>query len=1758
MNTNELDTTFFYSLENVFDKHFKNQKQEPLPPQDLKIISLFYNCNEYYKKKIDSLPNNCKYFDIFKKKILRTYNTNLLLFLSTKTIVENLLNPDLNPLNKINNIKKNICSKITKKELFTVPEIETDCIIVQNNDEVFPLIIKSVGPTKQNNIKITILKTILSTCNYQEAYGCFTTIYPAFFSQIIQDISLNRLAIISEDSNTDFSLLTMLSAIFLEILINEKQMNFVRYIADNLKNDKTGIRSFIVFLKIFAVLIESIKQTPEKEQIINSAIFEHIIDKLNNKSGYIISNEDKYDKEILEFIKKNMEFVQSTHSAIKWKQQSKLYSQFNHLYLHSAPPQFLETPQTQLSPAINENNIINDHITQNNTIIFSQIKLIIEKMRETFLSQFSASLRISLSDYFSNNNLEWTFYNEDEKIKQFFEPFNKQQNSLSSTESAFFFQLFPQKRNTQIQNDVIPLALKKEVSFTLIDFKFLEIINFCNNIFAPKNARKTVIIIAQNNNYARLFVFTGCFINGLLEKVIPYTEMEASKEIFQNRLINSEFSHDFSLKELNEIKNKIITKPELLHSILILERKKPQLLSISPSAVVSQEEDNNSNNNNSTNYLIREKEEKAQEQYTKKRKIPELEHEKENNNKIERKKVRRNNNINHNYGSFAEINWKMINPQNNNSLSIKGQKLFAEREKYLASETIPIPENLDFFSTLSFKFFANMIQKVEKQQGIKNIIENEKPLFIQGPDLSFLDRNEKTPFCYLQGLKKYQESMITYLYQFFQTNHYYPLLSWNMGVGKTFVIFGLILLDIAAGKSLIKLLEPKSSVNEIGEQFRIKLIEIKIAIIKSAKYLANNEIKNEINQFFQEEFHKPQESLNNIFPLISQYYIFCDYPEECFWTLLSKEDLRKSIFSYYIEKINKQIHPLYSTEEGCQAINTCLQSLSNLLNTYSLPFLATTFEYFNLSCHNLANYSPQNQQSKIFHAVLFIFVKFANLQKENSYLDLDWNNPSSRKSHFNILRFPIQNVICIPETNCYKDISIPNDECVIFAGHETENHDKANFKKANVKKANVKYTFTIVDEAHKFRNVETQHYKRIQHTINQSKKSFLVTATPIENRFFDLSELIKLFHPSFLKEKQVEQILQNLLLEVRKSIYSLSQNKNSEEEEQKKENLLKYILNAYFHFLFLTIKANELLCLKNMHDPDVKEAWEGEVPTPFHNKFNGQLTKKAGEIISKIEKEVKSIMTSTNQLQKAFIHHDLTYLKKNLAQTTLSKLTENPETFIQESSLISSLHNNSFLQEEIFIKKKKIAFIADKHLTIKALKKYLKSQNKNIQTWQITGKESAEERRNALKQFKEAKDKNTTPILFLTNAGGTSLNISGVELVIKIAFNFNPSAEGQADCRFVRVNGVLETKVSSVFFYAIDFGTLSEKHRDAIQNNKKLWYEFFFSWKSHGVNLHTKLKQCLETSISSQKIANIKKIIPNLYTHFKDIWAEILKTDMLREALLQGRTNFDAQKQWQDAQDAINILFKENSENFLSEEQLYRFFIHYLEREKSAYQESLKNSTEEELNHPRNNEEQDSLSTAQTPAPNPASSMPLNNFSNLSAKQIPQNSNNPIVFPNFPLSSHVPFINLPPYHQFFSPINNVPPINLNNVLPINLPPPVLQPKKIESKEHFHTVFASNLEEAKLLGVAIRKSRSDHQECIEALIHSQNRESKIKLITYANEYIEKNSDYYFTHFDFIFYNEQENFYIPEKESTKKEKVRILYHQNAYHVMIYKKF
>lgn len=141
-------------------------------------------------------------------------------------------------------------------------------------------------------------------------------------------------------------------------------------------------------------------------------------------------------------------------------------------------------------------------------------------------------------------------------------------------------------------------------------------------------------------------------------------------------------------------------------------------------------------------------------------------------------------------------------------------------------------------------------------------------------------------------------------------------------------------------------------------------------------------------------------------------------------------------------------------------------------------------------------------------------------------------------------------------------------------------------------RANKYYTHIYVDEAHKFRNVQTIGYKMLKALCNieRGTKVILITATPLNNNPKELKNMLALFQNlhgknSLIHDKSLSRYLSPLIRGINKARATNDKEKIAEVLEVTSEKLRKDIINK------ITIRRTRKDIVKFYKDDLIKNGW---------------------------------------------------------------------------------------------------------------------------------------------------------------------------------------------------------------------------------------------------------------------------------------------------------------------------------------------------------------------------------------------------------------------------------------------------------------------------------------------------------------------------------------------------------------------------------------
>lgn len=161
------------------------------------------------------------------------------------------------------------------------------------------------------------------------------------------------------------------------------------------------------------------------------------------------------------------------------------------------------------------------------------------------------------------------------------------------------------------------------------------------------------------------------------------------------------------------------------------------------------------------------------------------------------------------------------------------------------------------------------------------------------------------------------------------------------------------------------------------------------------------------------------------------------------------------------------------------------------------------------------------------------------------------------------------------------------------------------------------YQYVFVDEAHRFRNENTEQY-RLLHEICYGKKVILITATPLNNSIYDFYPLIRLFQPAndstIPGVKNLEEFFRKIRIELDKI------DKSTPEYLEEVKRVSKVVRDRVLHPILIRRTRNDI---KEYFKQDIADQnlTFPEVDTP--HKIIYEFDKKTDAILNETIKKIK-------------------------------------------------------------------------------------------------------------------------------------------------------------------------------------------------------------------------------------------------------------------------------------------------------------------------------------------------------------------------------------------------------------------------------------------------------------------------------------------------------------------------------------------------------
>jgi len=339
------------------------------------------------------------------------------------------------------------------------------------------------------------------------------------------------------------------------------------------------------------------------------------------------------------------------------------------------------------------------------------------------------------------------------------------------------------------------------------------------------------------------------------------------------------------------------------------------------------------------------------------------------------------------------------------------------------------------------------------------------------------------------------------------------------------------------------------------------------------------------------------------------------------------------------------------------------------------------------------------------------------------------------------------------------------------------------------------WDLVVIDEAHKLKNRETLNYKFVKSL--QKERCFMLTATPLQNNVFELWNIIDLLHPGYLGTRQ--QFTDKFLAD--KDGLKI---KNQEELQKKLGKIMIRNLRRDTGIKFAERKVKTYLLKYN------KETFE------FYQRVV-QFIRKRYEQIQRLEEPQETEGMSKLELkrmaaqykQRGLLTFALIMLTRQITssiKTGIEALKRYKETLDYEPDkrmIESFILEGKQIQEDPkldavvkLVRKtndKVIIFTTFLH-TQKLLDLELKLNN--VETTIFNGKMNAQEKEEAIKEFKEK-----TQVLITTDAGSEGRNLQFAHILVNYDLPWNPMVIEQ---RIGRVHRIGQEKDVEIYNFAIE------------------------------------------------------------------------------------------------------------------------------------------------------------------------------------------------------------------------------------------------------------------------------------------------------------------------------------------------------------------
>ncbi len=725
----------------------------------------------------------------------------------------------------------------------------------------------------------------------------------------------------------------------------------------------------------------------------------------------------------------------------------------------------------------------------------------------------------------------------------------------------------------------------------------------------------------------------------------------------------------------------------------------------------------------------------------------------------------------------------------------------------------------------------NSLERVNSK--ISNHLRRKKNLFSTKPlEYPILDLMSVVPphqefFPLNPLLKPYQAESVAKLLEKMEQG-ISPLLSWQMGSGKSYAINEWLMQQIGRGKSgIFFVILPLS----IGPQM-FKEVSIYQAVVSAMAWVfwKRETVESQLPEFQANALRKIKKALEerDVYQLLAYLPLFAMFdehqmaaalydvlpnPKDKIWSELSQILAAQLplLLGGLSEELTRQMHT-----KACELVFSNHKDIEEWQRYFAEAPLEKLLPGNDFKDWKLIS-MPLFMQLRLAGALMQEVFLLKNTKIPDSFL-VPLTNHMSRN-------------IALCQSKEEFTAAIEAEKKVIISSYEV-------FKKTPKELFNgIQIAGISFDEAQRMHTFDSMLSKTSFNLIKYLKEQnpelqiLLSTATPFENRFSELWTLLRLANPSesiFSKSNFNE--LSEKIEKTQKCVKFLA----DPDEEKDETKIFEFIIKSFAHLeSFRSTILPFVVDRLKRDDTRVIQDWGGAVPKRNDIEIQGEISALVKERLAKALNTYKNQgdqLSYSHTIDRILLDPTLNQSSLNLKDPEIQNIltlfasgdTNEIEKWIARSPRFSKLLSSSVFLEMVNGGENGL-FFSEYKAESEILRLAIQFRHPQVEVRLFSGDLKTDQRTEVLKWFKNPSQPNISKaLILLKKAGGVGLNLPEASKIFRISDNWNPFVDAQAEDRANRIN-----KAALRTFVTMKFDTFRDEHLRTVREVKKAMDAFF-------------------------------------------------------------------------------------------------------------------------------------------------------------------------------------------------------------------------------------------------------------------------------------------------------------------------------------------